>query len=73
MLSSLLGLRQPFPCSRVFCSKLSFNFWLHKGRFRPGLGSNNYHASQGQDAMSIVGHSLAFVPPPRTLTQWHKQ
>ena len=43
-LSSLLGLRHPFPCSRVFCSILSFKFWLHKGRFRPGLGSKNYHA-----------------------------
>ena len=50
MLSSLLGLRHPFPCSQVFCSILSFNFWLHKGRFRPGLGSN-YHALQGQAAI----------------------
>ena len=40
-----------FPCSRVFCSMLSFHFWLHKGRFRPSLGSNNYHASQGQEAI----------------------
>ena len=32
MLSSLLGkgLRRPFLCSRVFCSILSFHFWLHK-------------------------------------------
>ena len=56
-----------------------FNFWLHKGRFRPGLGSNNFHASQGQDAIlnlsksMIVGHILAFVPPSRKLTQWRKQ
>ena len=33
MLSSLLGLRRPFLCSRVFCSIFPFHFWLHKGMF----------------------------------------
>ena len=37
--------------SRVFCSKFSFHFWLHKGRFRSGLGSNNHHVWKGQDAI----------------------
>ena len=33
MLSSLLRLRRPFLCSRVFFSILPFHFWFHKGMF----------------------------------------
>ena len=33
MLSSLLGLRRPFLCSRVFYSIFPFHFWLHRGMF----------------------------------------
>ena len=44
MLLSLLRLRRPFLCCRIFCSMFFSHFWLHKGRFRSGLGSNNHHA-----------------------------
>ena len=78
MLSSLLGLWRPFLCSRVFCSIYPLHFWLHKGMFRSGLESKNYHGSSRSKgtgrhfgSVQIVGHILAFVLPPIcTLRQW---
>ena len=68
MLSSLLGLRRPFLCSRVFCSLLPFHFgptkvcfdqvWNKKPITLQGTGRHF-------ESVQVVRHILAFVPPPK--------
>ena len=60
MLSSHLGLRRPFLCSRVFCSIFPFHFWFHKGMFWSGLKSKNYHASRDRTPFWICPSSSAY-------------
>ena len=74
MLPSLLGLRRPFLCSRVFCSIFPFHFWFHEGMFWSGLESKNHHAGTGRhfESVQVVRHSrLGTTPPPPNIsTPW---
>ena len=68
MLSSLLGLRRPFLCSRVFCSIFPFHFWFHKGTFSDQVWNQKTITLQGtgrHESAKVVRHILAFVTPPR--------
>ena len=74
MLSSLLGVRRPFLCSRVFCSIFRFHFWFHKGMFWSRLESKNHHASRDRTPFWICPSSSAYsrlcTTPPNISTPW---
>ena len=77
MLSSLLGLRCPFLCRRIFCSIFPFHFWSHKGMFWSGLESKNHHGSTDRAPFFISQSSSAYcrpcTTPPNISTPWLEQ